>query len=131
MKTLNQLIEEGLPVGALVDTKYTNPLQILYIDKYYCRMYNTGAKLEVSVQLSNSTEYKLTTAYDSNIDPKTLPIPEPFWTGWVAVDRMKDWVKFPVLRYHYSGELLTEIECSDKINTKLSPIGCHPCLPPK
>lgn len=135
MNTLKELIAEGLPVGALVNVyELINETTFQWNGKIFTCVsipdpwYQFGDRI---LEDDYSTlEAEPTTAYDSQIAPETLPIPEPFWTGWVVVDRMKDWVRFPVLRYHYSGDLMTEIECSDKINSKLSPTDCQPCLPP-
>ena len=126
MKTLKELISDGLPVGALLKDGFN--IYQFYSHNGMCTLYNLSSKSWATVFYEFTAEP--TTAYDSDIDPETLPIPEPFWTGWVVVDRMKDWVRFPVLRYHYSGDLMTEIECSDKMNPKLSPTDCQPCLPP-
>ena len=129
MKTLKELIAEGLPVGAIL--KHSNVImivQVIKINKSNVQVWDFD--MQTFFDVPTNWQYEPTTAYDSRIDPETLPIPEPFWTGWVVVDRMKDWVRFPVLRYHYSGDLMTEIECSDKMNSKLSPTDCQPCLPP-
>ena len=122
MKTLQELIDDGLPVGALV--------------KFYNRTYQfvLNGTTPLFQDLDSFTGYKVspaldeigwqpTTAYDSDIDPETLPIPEPFWTGWFVLDRIK--------------REITKIEpCGDGFdlyfydNSIVYSSICQPCLPP-
>jgi len=121
MKTLQELIDDGLPVGALV--------------KFYNRTYQfvLNGTTPLFQDLDSFTGYKVspaldeigwqpTTAYDSGIDPETLPIPEPFWTGWVVWDGYK----FKPIDYGDNGSGLFE----DGYHMQYIKSDCKPCLPP-
>ena len=121
MKTLQELIDDGLPVGALV--------------KFYNRTYQfvLNGTTPLFQDLDSFTGYKVspaldeigwqpTTAYDSDIDPETLPIPEPFWTGWVVWDGYK----FQPIDYGDNGSGLFE----DEYHMQYIKSDCKPCLPP-
>lgn len=82
MKTLKELIESGLPVGALVESEVSGDvLQYLYPKKDGGQFYDFRFESEAWFEFTNM-KYILTTAHDSGIDPETLPIAEPFWTGF-------------------------------------------------
>ena len=124
MKTLEQLIAEGLPVGALaihetgafIQLHLNNIFFIPVMDEY----------LSVNSYFYTSDKWQPTTAHDSDIDPVTLPIPEPFWTGWV-VHRLgiNERYQFEELSGNqvriFTGGWPKEYLKSD----------CQPCLPPK
>jgi hypothetical protein len=122
MKTLQKFIDDGLPVGALVEGEISGDiLQYLYPKRNGGQFYDFRFGDEAWFEFSNM-EYKPTTAYDSDIDPETLPIPEPFWTGWFVLDRIK--------------REITKIEpCGDGFdlyfydNCIVYSSICQPCLP--
>ena len=138
MATLKQLIEDGLKVGALVE--------YVINENYYC--YETGSELTSVWQWDGNSlncifndgnyfllgdkisppyapsAFQLTTAYDSRIDPETLPIPEPFWTGWFILDRTKREITNilpcpPGFDIYYNNN-----------NSIVYSSICQPCLPP-
>ena len=122
MKTLQELIAEGLPVGALVEGEISGDiLQYLYPKRNGGQFYDFRFGDEAWFEFSNM-EYKPTTAYDSQIDPETLPIPEPFWTGWVVWDGYK----FQPIDYGDNGSGLFE----DEYHMQYIKSDCKPCLPP-
>ena len=87
MKTLQKFIDDGLPVGALVNVyELINETTFQWNGKIFTCVsipdpwYQFGDSI---LEDDYSTlEAEPTTAYDSRIDPETLPISEPFWTGW-------------------------------------------------
>jgi len=122
MKTLKELIDDGLPVGALVEGEISGDiLQYLYPKRNGGQFYDFRFGDEAWFEFSNM-EYKPTTAYDSQIDPETLPIPEPFWTGWVVWDGYK----FQPIDYGDNGSGLFE----DEYHMQYIKSDCKPCLPP-
>ena len=122
MKTLQELIDDGLPVGALVEGEISGDiLQYLYPKRNGGQFYDFRFGDEAWFEFSNM-EYKPTTAYDSQIDPETLPIPEPFWTGWVVWDGYK----FQPIDYGDNGSGLFE----DEYHMQYIKSDCKPCLPP-
>ena len=122
MKTLKELIDDGLPIGALVEGEISGDiLQYLYPKRNGGQFYDFRFGDEAWFEFSNM-EYKPTTAYDSQIDPETLPIPEPFWTGWVVWDGYK----FQPIDYGDNGSGLFE----DGYHMQYIKSDCKPCLPP-
>ena len=81
MNTLKELIDDGLPVGALVEhIHYRIKMQLHTDSRWYVLKQGKYLAQESIYHVLES--WQPTTAYDSDIDPKTLPIPEPFWTGF-------------------------------------------------
>ena len=119
MKTLKELIDDGLPVGALLKDRFN--IYQFHSHNGMCTLYNLSSKSWATVFYEFTA--KPTTAYDSQIDPETLPIEEPFWTGWFVLDRIK--------------REITKIEpCGDGFdlyfydNSIVYSSICQPCLPP-
>jgi len=128
MKTLKELIAEGLPVGALVSVyENGNGTEFQWNGEIFTCVsapdpwYQFGDT--VLEEMYNYIEAEPTTAYDSDIDPETLPIPEPFWTGWVVCDGYK----FNPVDYGDNGSKIFE----DGWHQEYLKSDCQPCLPPK
>lgn len=126
MKTLSKLIDDGLPVGALVKDEYGRFYQYISTHedgdhKVYKLNHNP---LKYWIEGADDATFQPTTAHDSNIDPKTLPIAEPFWTGWFMVENRGPMQYDPI---HSDNEFSLifskEGHCYD---VEL----CQPCLPP-
>lgn len=122
MATLQELIDNGLQVGQLARNErgsilqlHVSEIKLWYLPKYQCY---TGSN---ALYYLDST-FEPTTAYDSDIDPDLLPVPEPFATGWVV---------FLGAKY--------EVQSISKLNNRvvlknetIQPLlsDCCPCLPP-
>ena len=135
MKTLEQLIHEDLPVGALaihetgafIQLHLNNIFFIPVMDEY----------LSVNSYFYTSDKWKPTTAHDAGIDPETLPIPEPFWTGWVVSQNGPCEVLEFVKGKYWPPEGFDEEGYQEpnyfrfKDGSGCYESDCKPCLPPK
>ena len=135
MKTLQELIDDGLPVGALVECtieeRYICEFPLFFTSTWQyngeclacvsgdCNFFEIG---DTVFESYSPSVFQPTTAYDSGIDPETLPIPEPFWTGWVVWDGYK----FQPIDYGDNGSGLFE----DEYHMQYIKSDCKPCLPP-
>jgi hypothetical protein len=153
MATLKQLIEGGLQVGALVKSRI--------IESYYgdevgsesnavwqwdgtylnCiltdnNLFQIGDQIRVGYQ---PNIFEPTTAHDAGIDRNTLPIEEPFWTGWIVASHLDGPHKqFPNNRTEEDAFTAAtgwlQIEINSKPDKKWAwphKSHCQPCLPPK
>ena len=142
MATLKQQIEDGLQVGALVEKQENGHIYQFKASNNYgeciflslnlgCNNNNKdyAGFIYSPVVNSKGTEiWKLTTAYDSQVDQKTLPIDEPFWTGWVVHDcGIGKPYKFEIVDYPNSKSKIFE----DGWHQEYLKSDCQPCLPPK
>ena len=137
MKTLSELIAGGLPVGALVEYLITENYPDFETGSELKSVWQWDGELLICIFTDGNyfvvgdkisppyspSAFQPTTAYDSGIDPETLPIEEPFWTGWFVLDRIK--------------REITKIEpCGDGFdlyfydNCIVYSSICQPCLPP-
>ena len=134
MKTLKELIAEGLPVGALVEGEISGDiLQYLYPKRNGGQFYDFRFGDEAWFEFSNM-EYKPTTAYDSQIAPETLPIPEPFWTGWAIRPNAKGPKEIHKISTYAENQGFDLLK-GDKYIVFMDSYGayksdCKPCLPP-
>ena len=120
MATLKELIAEGLPVGALLKDRFN--IYQFHCHNGMCTLYNLSSKSWATVFYEFTAEP--TTAYDSQIDPETLPIEEPFWTGWFMVENRGPMQYDPIHSDNEFGLIFSkEGHCYD---VEL----CQPCLPP-
>jgi len=126
MKTLQELIDDGLPVGALV--------------KFYNRTYQfvLNGTTPLFQDLDSFTGYKVspaldeigwqpTTAYDSDIDPEKLPIEEPFWTGFAMWKKLGP---FKIITNLESSKYIKLEDNEDGWRESYLKANCKPCLPP-
>ena len=127
MKTLKELIDDGLPVGALVEGEISGDiLQYLYPKRNGGQFYDFRFGDEAWFEFSNM-EYKPTTAYDSDIDPEKLPIEEPFWTGFAMWKKLGP---FKIITNLESSKYIKLEDNEDGWRESYLKANCKPCLPP-
>jgi hypothetical protein len=152
MATLKQLIEDGLQVGALVKSRI--------IESYYgdevgsesnavwqwdgtylnCiltdnNLFQIGDQIRVGYQ---PNIFEPTTAHDAGIDRNTLPIEEPFWTGFTMCPdgKIREILESVEGEYFppegFDGEGYQEPDYFKFTDGSCCyEYDCQPCLPPK
>jgi hypothetical protein len=143
MATLKKLIEDGLQVGALVELQEF-PLHCIaqWNGEIFVSVIDNGWHLEGDTVFDDdgsSPEWQPTTAHDAGIDRNTLPIVEPFWTGWIVASHLDGpYKQFPNNRTEEDAFTAAtgwlQIELDSKPEKKWQwphKSHCQPCLPPK
>lgn len=128
MSTLKQLITNGLKIGQLVEN---GTFVFQYSGGSDYNVVKGNELLNFSIVRTDNplfmqdTGWKITTAYDSGINPDNLPIEEPFATGWAIYTYFNPQ---KIIRIQGNIIWLYDFYLQEVIDYEIE--YCTPCLPP-